>query len=103
VSAALAPAAQAQDSDSLLCSQPVEPTCVGSEITYENQQRINRCRRDVERYAEQVRDYASCLTEKADLKLQEMEQLQDSFASRAEPGGSGADGAGDGSGGASAE
>jgi hypothetical protein len=89
--------AQAQDrSDSLLCSQPVEPTCVDSEITYENEQRINRCRRDVERYAEQVREYTSCLNRKAELQIEEMEELQDSFASRAEAGGSAEDGNADG-------
>lgn len=83
LAALIAAPAAAQNADQVLCSQPVEPTCVGSEITYENEQRIKRCERDLERFADQVDEYVSCLKQKSKLQQQATDELRKRFECRA--------------------
>ena len=63
----------------IMCSQPVEPTCVNSELTYEDAQRIDRCRRDVENYSQSVEKYLSCLEQKATAQEETLKELQQEF------------------------
>lgn len=75
--------ATAQSANSVLCSQPVEPTCVSSELTYEDEQRINRCRQDMERYASQVEEYVDCLKRKSKHQIEVLEDLRHQLECRA--------------------
>lgn len=72
-------AGQATAQNRTMCSQPVKPTCVESDITYENQQRIDRCRRDVENYGQSVEDYLACLEDKQRAQREQLEQLRETF------------------------
>jgi hypothetical protein len=63
----------------IMCSQPVEPTCVNSDLTYEDPQRINRCRRDVENYSQSVEEYLTCLEEKKAAQEETLKQLREKF------------------------
>ena len=65
----------------IMCSQPVKPTCVDSDITYENPQRIDRCRRDLENFSQSVEDYLSCLEEKKTAQEETLEELRQEFRS----------------------
>ena len=65
----------------IMCSQPVKPTCVDSDITYENPQRIDRCRRDLENFSQSVEDYLSCLEEKKTAQEEALEELRQEFRS----------------------
>lgn len=79
----LAGAALAQSAGRTICSEPVKPTCVTSEITYEDQQRINRCRRDVERFEKDVEDYIACLMNKVENQRTRIEEVRETFEKRA--------------------
>ena len=45
----------------IFCSEPVEPYCVESDSTFDDQLAIERCRSDVEDYVRGLEDYAKCL------------------------------------------
>jgi hypothetical protein len=77
-------AAPALAQNRIMCSQPVEPTCVNSEITYEDPQRIDRCRRDVENYSQSVEDYLSCLEQKATAQEEALKELRETFRCNAD-------------------
>ncbi len=79
LTAATLAAGPAQAQSRIMCSQPVKPTCVDSEITYEDPQRINRCRRDVENYQQSVEDYLSCLKDKMKAQEQTLKDLKHKF------------------------
>jgi hypothetical protein len=72
-------------SNRIMCSQPVKPTCVDSELTYEDPQRIDRCERDVENYVSSVEEYLSCLSDKAEAQKKAMEDLRETFRCNADP------------------
>jgi membrane protein involved in colicin uptake len=79
--------AGAQTGDRIMCSQPVMPTCVDSDLTYEDQQRINRCERDFKNFEEQVEDYIDCLAEKSQAQRERLESLREEFECRQAGGG----------------
>ena len=79
LAAAAVAAGPAQAQNRTMCSQPVEPTCVNSDITYEDPQRIKRCRRDLENYQQSVEDYLSCLEQKASEQEQALKELKEKF------------------------
>ena len=79
VAAAALTAGPALAQNRIMCSQPVEPTCVNSDITYENSQRIDRCRRDLENYTQSVEDYLSCLQEKRTAQEETLKELREKF------------------------
>lgn len=76
--------ALAQNANRVLCSQPVEPTCVTTDTTYQNQQSRKRCSRDLEEYTTRVEEYISCLEEKGGQLQDEKQQLEQYFQCRAE-------------------
>lgn len=82
--ALLSTPALAQNANRVLCSQPVEPTCVNTESTYENAQSRKRCSRDLEEYTTRVDEYVSCLQEKGRQLEREKDQLRQYFQCRAE-------------------
>jgi hypothetical protein len=77
--AAALTAAPALAQNRIMCSQPVEPTCVNSDLTYDDPQRINRCRRDVENYTQSVEEYLTCLEEKQAAQEETLKELQQEF------------------------
>ena len=79
VAAAALTAGPAFAQNRIMCSQPVEPTCVNSDLTYEDPQRINRCKRDLENYAQSVEEYMSCLEEKQTAQEQTLKELREKF------------------------
>jgi uncharacterized protein HemX len=79
IAAAALTAGPALAQNRIMCSQPVEPTCVNSDLTYEDAQRIDRCRRDVENYTQSVEDYLSCLEQKAAAQEETLKELQQKF------------------------
>ena len=81
LAASLLAAGPALAQDRIMCSQPVKPTCVDSDITYENPQRIDRCRRDLENFSQSVEDYLSCLEEKKTAQEEALEELRQEFRS----------------------
>lgn len=90
LSIALAPTlAFAQSSDQIICSEPVRPTCVGSDLTYRDQQRMDRCRRDLENFAQQVRAYMDCLDRKTRQQKERLEAVRGEFEERAAAAGGG--------------
>ena len=83
LAASLLAAGPALAQDRIMCSQPVKPTCVDSDITYEDPQRINRCRRDVENYSQSVEEYLSCLEQKKTTQEEALKELRQEFRSNA--------------------
>ncbi|MBK1699262.1 hypothetical protein [Rhodovibrio salinarum] len=63
----------------IMCSQPVEPTCVSSDLTYEDPQRVKRCERDVENYSQSVEEYLSCLDQKSRAQEKTLKELRQQF------------------------
>jgi hypothetical protein len=63
----------------IMCSQPVAPTCVNSDITYEDPQRIDRCQRDLENYTQAVEEYLTCLEDKMAEQKKTMQDLKETF------------------------
>ncbi|MBK1668111.1 hypothetical protein CKO28_08685 [Rhodovibrio sodomensis] len=83
VAAAALTAGPALAQNRIICSQPVKPTCVNSDITYEDPQGINRCERDVEHYSQSVEDYLSCLQKKQNAQEEALKQLRKTFRCKA--------------------
>lgn len=81
--AALTGGAAAQDSR-VICSEPVKPTCVSSEITFQDQQRIDRCKRDVERFEADIDGYIDCLQDKIARQDSRREAVREEFECRLE-------------------
>lgn len=71
--------AAGQTGERIMCSQPVRPTCVDSDLTYESQRRIDRCRRDVESYAEAVQNYLDCLERQAEAQKKTLDEVRHQF------------------------
>lgn len=65
----------------MLCSEPIEPVCVGIERTYESESLKNRCKADVNDYLSKVEDYVSCLREEAKEKEKQANELKEKFDS----------------------
>lgn len=82
--AAALTAAPALAQNRIMCSQPVEPTCVNSDLTYEDPQRIDRCRRDVENYSQAVEEFLSCLEQKANAQEEALKELRRTFRCNAD-------------------
>lgn len=80
---ALAGATGAAAQNTIICSQPVKPTCMRSDITFELDQRTKRCRRDVEAYVDAVDEYIACLGDKIDAQRQERKRIRETFECRA--------------------
>ena len=66
-----------------ICTEPVAPTCMESDITYSSQQRIDRCERTIARYQDQLDDYLSCLDKKIRQKRQKGDNIMETFERRA--------------------
>lgn len=66
-----------------ICTEPVSPTCVDVETTYDNERTLKRCRRDVQDYSKAVDEYAKCLREKASKKKGEAKELRQRFERKA--------------------
>lgn len=79
IAAAALTAGPAMAQNRIMCSQPVEPTCVNSDITYEDAQRVDRCQRDVENYSQSVEEYLSCLEQKANAQEEALKELRNQF------------------------
>ncbi len=69
-----------------LCTEPVSPTCLDVEATFETDRGRKRCRRDVEEYAQAVEQYVACLRDKAQGKEQHAEELRERFRCKADGG-----------------
>lgn len=74
--------ANAQTASRVMCSQPVKPTCVSSDLTYGDQQRIDRCQRDFQNYEDKVKSYLDCLDQKATAQREQLESLRQEFECR---------------------
>ena len=76
----------AQDSSAstspIICTEPVAPTCMESDITYSSQQRIDRCQRTIARYQDQLDDYLACLEKKIRQKRTKGERILKEFQQR---------------------
>ena len=72
-----------------ICTEPVSPTCVDGETTYETERTIKRCRRDVQDYSKAVETYVQCLRRKADKKGTEAKDLRNRLERKIEQGSGG--------------
>lgn len=70
-----------------LCTEPVAPTCVQTETTYEEQAAQKRCRQQVTDYQEEMLSFERCLEQSQDRARQERRELAARFACRVEGGG----------------
>lgn len=75
----------AQDSETMICSEPVVPTCIDSELTFEDEQRIDRCRSDVQGFREDIRTYIECLSGKIERQKDVRDRVTDQLECRADP------------------
>ncbi len=82
ISQAATGAALAQNRGGAPCSEPIEPTCVASDITYEDEQRIERCRQDVVRFEKQLSEYIACLQDKVAFQRSRKEEIRETFECR---------------------
>lgn len=83
----LSTGALAQSSERTICSEPVNPTCIDSDLTYQDEERIKRCRSDVEAFVEHMQTYVSCLRDKAEQQESRLEALRSEFEDRADDAG----------------
>lgn len=65
-----------------LCSEPIEPWCVGQETTYDSPEAITDCYEELEIYLREVDEFAQCLREKAAAVTKEAEKARQEFCSR---------------------
>lgn len=72
-----------------ICTEPVSPTCVDVETTYETERTLKRCRRDLEDYSKAVDKYVQCLRQKADNKESEARDLRERLERKSEQGSEG--------------
>lgn len=79
----LSTGALAQTSGGIICSEPVNPTCVDSDLTYQDSERTKRCRADVEAFAGDVRAYMDCLAKKVEQQKARLEAITSEFKRRA--------------------
>lgn len=66
-----------------VCTEPVSPTCVDVETTYQSERTLERCERDVKSYLEDVDRYVRCLEAKAEAKRESARTLNERFECRA--------------------
>lgn len=59
----LFPAAPA--AETMVCTEPVEPVCIGMKQTFADDALMSRCRGDVRSYLKEMRAHAQCLRQKA--------------------------------------
>ena len=63
----------------LLCTAPVEPACVVTDIDLADEMAVNRCRSDVEQYVDDAEAYGECLRAQAEAVPKSIEQVQRTF------------------------
>ena len=65
-------------------SEPIAPTCVEINLTYQDEGAIRRCEEDVRQFGEQVDDYLACIEQRIDELGDMRDALVERFACRAE-------------------
>jgi hypothetical protein len=67
-----------------LCTEPVSPTCVERDSTYEAVETQKRCRQQVEGYAKEMKAFEACLGDSAERARESRTSLARRFACRLE-------------------
>ncbi len=63
----------------LLCTAPLEPACVVTDIDLSDEMAVNRCRSDVEQFVADAEAYGDCLRKQAEAVPKSIEEIQRVF------------------------
>lgn len=65
-----------------MCFEPMEPSCIGSSYTYQNEYSFNSCKNDLQYYLNELNSYVRCVANEASEKADEAISEFNSRASR---------------------
>lgn len=82
IGAALSIAPAAADA-AYYCSEPDEPYCLSRYGSFEEEWEFDRCRREVQNFVSEVEDFASCLDQAKQEKIDEANQAVERFNCKA--------------------
>ncbi len=79
-----APAAKGQ---ALICTAPVEPACITTDLALSDELEVGRCQEDLDSYVEEARTYSACLKEAADEAEASIDRVIEAFRCKTGKGG----------------
>lgn len=82
LTAALMVAAALPGGAAVVCTEPLEPICIGNDATYESGPLVERCKSDMKKFLEETDEYIACLEDQTRAKREEAERLASDFRER---------------------